>query len=101
MNPFLKDMAAAQGFEIDEAECKVFGDKRIDHVWRRGNIEVAIEHENEYTTIENQIKTWCDRNSNLKILIMFQTKTLFLTLIRYPPKSRVSSMLKAIGMGSF
>lgn len=71
MNAFLKDMAAAHGFKIVEAECRVFGDKRIDHVWRRGNIEVAIEHENDYTTIENEIKKLCDRSSNLKVLITY------------------------------
>jgi len=71
MNAFLKDMATALGCEVDEPECRVFGDKRIDHVWRRGSIEVAIEHENDYTPIENEIKKLCDRSSNLKVLITY------------------------------
>ncbi|MEX5219023.1 MAG: hypothetical protein NW701_14440 [Nitrospira sp.] len=71
MNAFLKDMAYSQSFKIDEPECKVFGDKRIDHVWRRGNTEIAIEHENDYTSIDNEVKKLCERSSNLKVLITY------------------------------
>ena len=71
MDAFLRGMADDLGFGVPEPENPVFGGKRIDQLWRKGNFEIAIEHENDHSGISNEIRKLCKNKSNLKVLITY------------------------------
>jgi len=71
MDTFLRGMAKDLGFEVPKPENPVFGGKRIDQLWRKGNFEIAIEHENDQSGISNEIRKLCKNKSDLKVLITY------------------------------
>lgn len=71
MDTFLKKMAQDLGFDIVEPESRVFGNGRIDQLWKRGDFEITIEHENDYSGVNNEIRKLCKNKSDLKVLITY------------------------------
>ena len=85
MDTFLKKMAQDLDFDVVEPESRVFGNGRIDQLWKRGDFEITIEHENDYSGVDNEIRKLCKNKSDLKVLITYVEDEVFVHVLRTSP----------------
>ena len=71
MDAFLRNMAQNLRFDVVEPESRVFGNGRIDQLWKRDDFEITIEHENDYFGVDNETRKLCKNKSDLKVLITY------------------------------
>jgi hypothetical protein len=67
---FLNAMATTLGYSV-LSERKSIGGGRLDHVWRKGDDEITIEHENNHKSIAREVSNLCEHRSGLKVLITY------------------------------
>ncbi|CAI4030690.1 hypothetical protein DNFV4_01118 [Nitrospira tepida] len=77
---FLRRLAGSLGYEV-VTEHKAHGGQRFDQTWSKPGETIAIEYENDYTTILSEVKKLCSTNSRLRVLITYCPERNFLSEI--------------------
>ena len=67
---FLRRLASLQGYQVT-TETKAHGNQRFDQTWSKDSDTIAIEYENNYKTIHDEVEKLCKISSCLKILITY------------------------------
>src|SRR6266446_9517110 len=70
MDGFLKRLAGSLGYKV-APESRVIGQQRIDHRWAKPGSTVVLEHENNYTSISNEIQKLLGADGDLRVLITY------------------------------
>lgn len=70
LREFLRRLAEDLDYQV-VTEHKAHGGQRFDRTWSRPGETIAIEYENDFTTIHTEVKKLCATNSRLRILIPY------------------------------
>jgi hypothetical protein len=70
LREFLRRLAADLEYEV-LTEHKAHGGQRFDQSWSKPGETIAIEYENDYTSILTEVKKLCSTNSRLRVLITY------------------------------
>jgi hypothetical protein len=70
-------LARSLGYQV-RTEDKAHGNQKFDQTWSKPGDSIAIEYENDYTTVQNEVEKLCRTNSNLRVLITYVPEKNFL-----------------------